>query len=138
MARKLGMRTAALASLYTGRRVRPDTSMTGEITLSGLVFPVGGVKEKILAAHRAGIHRIILPARNESDLEDIPEDVRNELNLKTVNRINEVVEAASVLVIDRSRTDLAARGMRRPPPHGRSSPEPLGGDIRSERTSSQQ
>jgi len=86
--------TAALASLYTGRRVRPDTSMTGEITLSGLVFPVGGVKEKILAAHRAGIHRIILPARNESDLEDIPEDVRNELNLKTVNRINEVVEAA--------------------------------------------
>src|SRR5262245_35944878 len=86
--------TAALASLYTGRRVRPDTSMSGEITLSGLVFPVGGIKEKVLAAHRAGIHRIILPARNESDLDDIPEDVRNELNLKTVNRINEVVEAA--------------------------------------------
>src|SRR2546421_8438637 len=86
--------TAALASLYTGRRVRPDTSMTGEITLSGLVFPVGGIKEKVLAAHRAGIHRIILPARNEADLKDIPEDVRNELNLKTVNRINEVVEAA--------------------------------------------
>src|SRR5437870_238051 len=60
--------TAALASLYTGRRVRPDTAMTGEITLSGLVFPVGGIKEKILAAHRAGIHRIILPARNHTDL----------------------------------------------------------------------
>ena len=58
--------TAALASLYTGRRVRPDTAMTGEITLSGLVFPVGGMKEKVLAAHRAGIHRILLPARNES------------------------------------------------------------------------
>src|SRR5216683_984245 len=86
--------TAALASLYTGRRVRPDTAMTGEITLSGLVFPVGGIKEKVLAAHRAGIHRIILPARNEADLKDIPEDVRRELEIVPVNRINEVVEAA--------------------------------------------
>ena len=86
--------TAALASLYTGRRVRPDTSMTGEITLSGLVFPVGGIKEKVLAAHRAGIRRIILPGRNEADLEDIPEDVRKELNLKLVTRISEVVDAA--------------------------------------------
>src|SRR6266705_2071330 len=86
--------TAALASLYTGRRVRPDTSMTGEITLSGLVFPVGGIKEKVLAAHRAGIHRIILPARNEADLEDIPEDVRHELTIVTVNRISEVVANA--------------------------------------------
>ena len=86
--------TSALASLYTGRRVRPDTAMTGEITLSGLVFPVGGIKEKVLAAHRAGIHRILLPARNEADLEDIPEDVRRELEIVSVNRINEVVDAA--------------------------------------------
>ena len=86
--------TAALASLYTGRRVRPDTAMSGEITLSGLVFPVGGIKEKVLAAHRAGIHRIILPARNEADLEDIPEDVRKELEIVPVTRINEVVDAA--------------------------------------------
>src|SRR6266705_293729 len=86
--------TSALASLYTGRRVRPDTAMTGEITLSGLVFPVGGVKEKVLAAHRAGIHRILLPARNEADLEDIPEDVRHELEIVPVNRINEVVQGA--------------------------------------------
>jgi len=86
--------TAALASLYTGRRVRPDTSMTGEITLSGLVFPVGGIKEKVLAAHRAGIHRIILPSRNESDLEEIPEDVRAELNIKLITRINEIVDTA--------------------------------------------
>src|ERR1044072_4126670 len=86
--------TAALASLYTGRRVRPDTAMSGEITLSGLVFPVGGIKEKVLAAHRAGIHRIILPARNESDLEDIPEDVRRELEIVPVTRINEVVDTA--------------------------------------------
>ena len=86
--------TAALASLYTGRRVRPDTAMTGEITLSGLVFPVGGIKEKVMSAHRAGIRRIILPARNEGDLEDIPEDVRRELEIVPVSRINEVVEAA--------------------------------------------
>src|SRR5437773_8592365 len=86
--------TAALASLYTGRRVRPDTAMTGEITRSGLVFPVGGIKDKVLAAHRAGIHRIILAARNEADLEDIPEDVRSELETVMVQRLNEVVDAA--------------------------------------------
>ncbi|HEV7858834.1 MAG TPA: endopeptidase La [Pyrinomonadaceae bacterium] len=86
--------TSALASLYTGRRVRPDTSMTGEITLSGLVFPVGGIKEKVLAAHRAGIRRIIIPARNEADTEDIPEDVRRELEIIPVTRIGEVLDAA--------------------------------------------
>lgn len=86
--------TSALASLMTGRRVRPDTAMTGEITLSGLVFPVGGIKEKVLAAHRAGIRRIILPARNEADLEDIPEDVRRELEIVLVSRISEVLDAA--------------------------------------------
>jgi ATP-dependent Lon protease len=86
--------TSALASLYTGRRVRPDTAMTGEITLSGLVFPVGGIKEKVMSAHRAGIRRIILPARNESDLEDIPEDVRRELEIIPVARISEVLDAA--------------------------------------------
>ena len=84
--------TAALASLYTGRRVRPDTAMTGEITLSGLVFPVGGIKEKVLAAHRAGIRRILLPARNEADIGDIPEDVRKELEVVLINRISEVIE----------------------------------------------
>src|ERR1044072_3730631 len=73
--------TSALASLYTGRRVRPDTAMTGEITLSGLVFPIGGVKEKVLAAYRAGIRLIILPSRNEADVDDIPEDVRSDLQI---------------------------------------------------------
>jgi ATP-dependent Lon protease len=86
--------TSALASLYTGRRVRPDTSMTGEITLSGLVFPVGGIKEKVLSAYRAGIRRIILPARNEGDLEEIPEDVRGELEIVPVSRISEALDAA--------------------------------------------
>ncbi|MEA2174554.1 MAG: ATP-dependent Lon protease, partial [Blastocatellia bacterium] len=86
--------TSALASLYTGRRVRSDTAMTGEITLSGLVFPVGGIKEKVLAAHRAGIRRIILPSRNEADTESIPEDVRRELEIIPVTRISEVLDAA--------------------------------------------
>jgi ATP-dependent Lon protease len=91
--------TAALASLYTGRRVRPDTAMTGEITLSGLVFPVGGLKEKILAAHRAGIRRILLPSRNEADIEDLPEDVRKELQIVFVARISEVIDAALEVLV---------------------------------------
>ncbi len=91
--------TSALASLYTGRRVRPDTAMTGEITLSGLVFPIGGVKEKVLAAYRAGIRRIILPSRNEADVDDIPEDVRKDLQLIFVSRINEVVDAALEMLV---------------------------------------
>src|SRR5256884_5659168 len=86
--------TSALASLYTGRRVRPDTAMTGEITLSGLVFPVGGIKGKVLSAYRAGIRRIVLPLRNESDLEEIPADVRHELEIVPVSRISEVIDAA--------------------------------------------
>jgi ATP-dependent Lon protease len=73
--------------------------MTGEITLSGLVFPVGGIKEKVLAAHRAGIRRVIMPARNEADVEDVPEDVRSELKLIFVNRISEVIEAALEVLV---------------------------------------
>ena len=85
---------SALASLYTGRKVRSDTSMTGEITLSGLVFPIGGLKEKVLAAHRAGIRRIIMPYQNESDTEEIPDDVRKQLEFVPVARISEVLNAA--------------------------------------------
>ncbi len=84
----------ALASLYTGRKTRSDTAMTGEITLSGLVFPVGGIKEKVLAAHRAGIRRIIIPNKNEAELEEIPEDVREQLEFILVNKIDEVLDAA--------------------------------------------
>ena len=84
---------SALASLYTGRKVRSDTAMTGEITLSGLVFPVGGIKEKVLAAHRAGIRRIVLPAQNEPDAEEIPEDVRSELEIIPATRVSDVLKA---------------------------------------------
>jgi ATP-dependent Lon protease len=85
---------SALASVYTGRKVRNDTAMTGEITLSGLVFPVGGIKEKVLAAYRAGIRRIILPERNEADTEDIPEDVRKQLEIIPATRVSDVLKAA--------------------------------------------
>jgi hypothetical protein len=84
---------SALASLYTGRKVRTDTAMTGEITLSGQVFPVGGIKEKVLAAHRAGIRRIILPAQNESDTEEIPADVRAELEIIPAKLVSDVLNA---------------------------------------------
>ncbi|HTY15431.1 MAG TPA: endopeptidase La [Methanoregulaceae archaeon] len=88
----------ALASLITGKTVDPKTAMTGEITLSGAVLPVGGIKEKVLAAHRAGIRKIILPRENERDLEDVPEDVRNELVFVTVGTVEEVLKEA--LTID--------------------------------------
>jgi ATP-dependent Lon protease len=84
--------TVALASLLTGRRVRGDVAMTGEITLRGSVLPVGGIKEKVLAAHRAGIRRVVLPDRNRKDVVDIPESVRKDLDLSFVKRIQEVLE----------------------------------------------
>jgi ATP-dependent Lon protease len=84
--------TVALASLFTGRRVRGDVAMTGEITLRGSVLPVGGIKEKVLAAHRAGIKRVVLPDRNQKDIVDIPDSVRKDLDLKFVKRIQDALE----------------------------------------------
>jgi len=84
----------ALASLLTGRCVRPDLGMTGEITLRGRVLPVGGIKQKVLAAHRAGLKIVVLPKRNEIDLEELPEEVRTEMTFIPVERIEEVWEAA--------------------------------------------
>ncbi len=84
----------ALASMLLKIPVRNDTAMTGEISLSGLVLPVGGIKEKLLAAHRMGLRRIMLPKANEKDLQDVPEAVRNELSLIFVETIEEALEAA--------------------------------------------
>jgi ATP-dependent Lon protease len=84
----------ALVSLLSGIRVRHDVAMTGEISLRGRVLPIGGLKEKTLAAHRAGIKRVILPERNRSDLEEVPKEVRDELEFVYVNRLEEVLEAA--------------------------------------------
>jgi ATP-dependent Lon protease len=85
---------AALASLYTQSPIRNDTAMTGEVTLTGLVLPVGGIKEKVLAAHRAGIRQVILPKENEKDLRDVPETVRRELKFTFAERMDDVLAAA--------------------------------------------
>jgi ATP-dependent Lon protease len=87
----------ALASLLTGRKVRDDVGMTGEITLRGQVLPVGGVKEKVLAAHRAGLKSVILPRQNEKDLEDVPDEVRASLKFVLAERVDDVFQAALVL-----------------------------------------
>ncbi|KAF7244569.1 hypothetical protein EYD10_09055 [Varanus komodoensis] len=83
-----------LASLFSGRLVRSDVAMTGEITLRGLVLPVGGIKDKVLAAHRAGLKRIIIPQRNEKDLEEIAANVRQDLNFVMTSCLDEVLNAA--------------------------------------------
>jgi ATP-dependent Lon protease len=84
----------ALVSLLTGVRVRSDVAMTGEVTLRGLVLPVGGIKEKVLAAHRAGIKRVIIPARCEKDLVDVPEQARKELEFVFASHMDDVLKAA--------------------------------------------
>jgi len=84
----------ALASVYTHTPVRTDTAMTGEITLTGLVLPIGGLKEKVLAARRAGIHRVIAPKGNEKDLQDFSEAVRKETEFVFASRIEQVLAAA--------------------------------------------
>jgi len=84
----------AVASLLSGRNVRKDVAMTGEISLRGLVLPVGGIKEKVLAALRAGIHTVLLPARNRKDLEDVPESARDRLEFIWLENVDQALEAA--------------------------------------------
>jgi ATP-dependent Lon protease len=84
----------ALASLLTGRPVREQLGMTGEVTLQGKVLPIGGVKQKLLAAHRAGLKEVILPRRNEPDLDDVPESVRSEIQIHPVSTVSEVLSLA--------------------------------------------
>ena len=84
----------ALASVYTRYPVRVDTAMTGEITLTGLVLPVGGIKEKVLAARRVGIKRVILPRENQKDLSELPEDVAKEMEFIFADNIEDVLSTA--------------------------------------------
>jgi ATP-dependent Lon protease len=84
----------ALASLLLERPVRSEVGMTGEVTLQGKVLPIGGVKQKLLAAHRAGLKEVILPQRNEPDLDDVPEEVRAELQVHLVSDVADVLRLA--------------------------------------------
>src|SRR5258705_11992757 len=84
----------AMASILTGRPVRDDVAMTGEITLRGRVLPIGGIKEKVLGAHRAGLRRGLMPSHNQADLDDIPPDPRKQLQLVMVEAIDEVLREA--------------------------------------------
>ena len=86
--------TTALVSLLSGRPVRSEVGMTGEITLQGKVLPIGGVKQKVLAAHRAGLTEVVLPARNGPDLDDVPEAVRSQMTFHLATEIGEVLEHA--------------------------------------------
>lgn len=93
----------ALTSMYTGVPARSDTAMTGEMTLTGLVLPIGGVKEKVLAARRAGIKRVVLPKANKRDLRDLPDAVRSEMEFVFADRIGQVLEALLPKLADRLR-----------------------------------
>jgi len=84
----------AIVSLLTGIRVRHDVAMTGEISLRGRVLPIGGLKEKTLAAHRAGIKRVLVPERNKADLDEVPKEIRDELEFVFVTKLDEVLQAA--------------------------------------------
>jgi ATP-dependent Lon protease len=88
--------TTAIASLLTGRRVKHDLAMTGEITLRGRVLPIGGLKEKALAAHRAGIRTMVIPRKNQKDLVDLTEDIRREMTFIPVGDMEEVLSQALV------------------------------------------
>ncbi|GAB3407330.1 endopeptidase La [Flindersiella endophytica] len=86
--------TTALASLLSGRPVRPEVGMTGEVSLTGRVLPIGGVKQKLLAAHRSGLTEVVLPKRNEPDLDDLPEDVLSDLQIHLAEDVSDVVRIA--------------------------------------------
>jgi ATP-dependent Lon protease len=110
--------TSALVSLLTERHVMGDVAMTGEITLRGTVLPVGGIKEKVLAAHRAGIRRVVMPDQNRKDCIDIPDEIRREMTLMFVKRIDEVLDA----VLEKTDSPTAAMPPRRPAPTQPSAP----------------
>ena len=86
--------TISLISIFTGIPVRADTAMTGEITLRGQILKIGGLKEKLLAAHRAGIKHVLIPKENEKDLTDIPEKVKNDIKITTVKHADEALKIA--------------------------------------------
>jgi ATP-dependent Lon protease len=95
--------TTALTSLMTGRPVKHNVGMTGEVTLQGRVLPIGGLKQKVLAAHAAGLTEVILPERNRGDLDEVPEEVRDEMTFHPVMTVDEVLD----LALEPAAVDLA-------------------------------
>jgi ATP-dependent Lon protease len=104
----------ALTSLLTGRTIRSDTAMTGEISLRGLVLPIGGVKEKVLAAIQAGLATVMLPARNHRDIEDVPEKARNMVRFVWLERVDDAIDAALNPVAARE-PEMARTSQSQPP-----------------------
>jgi ATP-dependent Lon protease len=102
----------ALASLFAGVPARSDLAMTGEITLSGLVLPVGGIREKLLAAHRAGMRAVVIPRQNEQDLAEVPANVRKGLEISFAQRVTDVLAAAIPELAGRAKPAGAAGGKR--------------------------
>jgi ATP-dependent Lon protease len=99
--------TTAIVSLLSGRPVRSTVGMTGEVTLQGLVLPIGGVKQKVLAAHRMGLREVILPKRNEKDIDDVPESVRNDMTFHLASRVEDVLAVALDAAADASSLRVA-------------------------------
>ncbi len=115
---------AVLASVFTGRRVRKDVAMTGEITLRGKVLPVGGIRDKVLAAHRAGIRRIILPEKNRKDLEDVPGTVRKDMKLVFADHMDKVLDTALAKKRKTSGRRRSSGNAGRPPVRAGNRPRP--------------
>ncbi|MEK7690534.1 MAG: endopeptidase La, partial [Bdellovibrionota bacterium] len=105
--------TVSLASLYSGISVNPKLAMTGEITLRGVVMPVGGIKEKVMAAHRAGIERVLLPRKNQRDLRDIPEEIQTQIKIDWVDTIADVLEIALGFKPKEAPTNLGNLGVEK-------------------------
>jgi ATP-dependent Lon protease len=98
----------SLVSLFTNKTVSSDLAMTGEISLRGLVLPIGGVKEKTVAAHRAGIRKVLLPARNRKDLEDVPKSVRDDVEFVFCERVDDVIREALGIQVNVAQVNAAA------------------------------
>jgi len=118
----------ALISAFTDRKVRKDVGMTGEITLRGRILPIGGVREKVLAAHRAGLKTVVIPQRNKKDLIDIPKRARNEVHIVTVERMEEVLDVALI------EKKMPPKPRRTQTKRTKSSSNSTSGESRSERT----
>ena len=104
----------ALVSLISGRKVKPHLGMTGEITLRGQVLPIGGVKEKVLAAHRNGLQTVVLPKRNKHDLDDVPDEIKKSMKFVFVQTVEDVLEASLETASTNRKTKPAPSTKKRP------------------------